>query len=173
LTPVPRSATLEISMESHYPWDQARVAAIVEELKSRAGPLLLILRRVQDELGWVPSEAIPLIADRLSLSRAEVHGVMSFYHDFKHEPPARNLIRLCRAESCQAMGAVGLAEHVRERLGINFGELTADRRFALEAVYCLGNCACSPAGVINGELIGRLTRERLDDLITSLEGPHR
>jgi formate dehydrogenase subunit gamma len=156
-------------MEAHHPWDHTRVNAIVEELQSRPGPLLLILRRIQDELGWVPAEAVPLIANALSLSRAEVHGVVSFYHDFKHEPPARNVIKLCRAESCQAMGAVALADHLRVRLGIDFGETTGDHNFALEAIYCLGNCACSPAGVINGELIGRLTRERLDDAIAKLE----
>jgi formate dehydrogenase subunit gamma len=156
-------------MESRHSWDQARVGAIVDELKDRPGPLLLILRRIQDELGWVPAEAVPSIAKALSLSRAEVHGVVTFYHDFKHEPPARNVIKLCRAESCQAMGAVALADYVRFRLGVDFGQTSADHNFALEAVYCLGNCACSPAGVINGELIGRLTRERLDDAIANLE----
>jgi len=156
-------------MESRHLWDQARVAAIVEQLRRRPGPLLLILRRIQDEIGWVPAEAIPSIAKALSLSRAEVHGVVTFYHDFKHEPPARNVIKLCRAESCQAMGAVALADYVRFRLGVDFGQTSADRKFTLEAVYCLGNCACSPAGVINGELVGRLTRERLDEAIASLE----
>ena len=156
-------------MEPRYSWDRARVATIIEELRHRPGPLLLILRRIQDEVGWVPSEAIPPIAIALNLSRAEVHGVVTFYHDFKHEPPARNVIKLCRAESCQAMGAVALADHLRRRLGIDFGETSADRNFMLEAIYCFGNCACSPAGMINGELIGRLTHERLDDAIANLE----
>lgn len=156
-------------MESNHAWDETRVNAIIEELKRRPGPLLLILRRIQDEIGWVPADAVPSIANALSLSRAEVHGVVTFYHDFKHEPPARNVIKLCRAESCQAMGAVALADHVRERLGIDFGEISADHNFALEAVYCLGNCACSPAGVINGELIGRLTPKHLDEAIANLE----
>jgi formate dehydrogenase subunit gamma len=156
-------------MESRHSWDQSRVGAIVEELKHRPGPLLLILRRIQDEIGWVPAEAVPSIAKALSLSRAEVHGVVTFYHDFKHEPPARNVMKLCRAESCQAMGAAALADYVRFRIGVDFGQTSADGNFALEALYCLGNCACSPAGVINGELIGRLTRERLDDVIANLE----
>ena len=90
---------------------------------------MLILRRIQDELGWVPADAIPLLARALNLSRAEVHGVVSFYHDFRHEPPGRNVIKLCRAESCQAMGAVALADHVRARLGIAFGETSADHEF--------------------------------------------
>jgi formate dehydrogenase subunit gamma len=160
-------------MKSHHSWDQARVNSIVEELKVRPGPLLLILRRIQDNLGWVPAEAVPSIAKALSLSRAEVHGVLTFYHDFKSEPPARNVIKLCRAESCQARGAVALADYLRQRLGISFGETDAAGRITLEAVYCLGNCACSPAGVINGELIGRLTPERLDQAIASMEQERR
>jgi len=134
---------------------------------------MLILRRIQDELGWVPRDAVPLIAAALNLSRAEVHGVVSFYHDFRHAPPGRNVIKLCRAESCQALGAVALADHVRARLGIGFGETSADDNFTLEAVYCLGNCACSPAAVINDELIGRATAEGLDSAIARLEGLRR
>jgi formate dehydrogenase subunit gamma len=156
-------------MESRHPWDQAKVAAIIDDLKQRPGPLLLILRRIQDELGWVPAGAVPPIASALRLSRAEVHGVVSFYHDFKHEPPGRNIIKLCRAESCQALGAVALADYVKSRLGIDFGDTTLNHNFTLEAVYCLGNCACSPAAVINGELIGRATAERLDQAISDLE----
>jgi len=168
-----RSATLGIVTDSQHPWDQAKVAAIVDDLKRRPGPLLLILRRIQDELGWVPADAVPMIASALRLSRAEVHGVISFYHDFKHAPLGRNVIKLCRAESCQALGAVAIADHVKSRLGIDFGETTADRNFTLEAVYCLGNCACSPAAVINGELIGRATYERLEQAISDLEGVRR
>ncbi|MGA2411431.1 MAG: formate dehydrogenase subunit gamma [Candidatus Binataceae bacterium] len=157
-------------MESAHQWDKALVASIIEELKHKPGPLMIILRRIQDELGWVPAESVPLMARALNMSRAEVHGVVSFYHDFRHEPPGRNMIKLCRAESCQAMGAVALADHVRRRLGIGFGETSADHNFTLEAVYCLGNCACSPAAVINNELIGRATAERLDNAIAQLEG---
>jgi formate dehydrogenase subunit gamma len=160
-------------MEPRHPWDQAKVAAIIDYLKRRPGPLLLILRRIQDELGWVPADAVPMIASALRLSRAEVHGVISFYHDFKHTPPGRNVIKLCRAESCQAVGAVALADHVKRRLGIDFGETTADHNFTLEAVYCLGNCACSPAAIINAELIGRATAERLDQAISDLEHVRR
>jgi formate dehydrogenase subunit gamma len=160
-------------MDSRHPWDQAKIAAIIDDLKRRPGPLLLILRRIQDELGWVPADAVPIIASALHLSRAEVHGVISFYHDFKHTPPGRNIIKLCRAESCQALGAVALAEHVKNRLGIDFDETSADHSFTLEAVYCLGNCACSPAAVINGELIGRATAERLDRAISDLESLRR
>jgi formate dehydrogenase subunit gamma len=155
-------------MALDHPWDRAAVAAIVSALKHQPGALMPILRRIQDDLGWVPPESIPLIADELNLSRAEVHGVASFYHDFRHEPPGRNIVRLCRAESCQAMGAVALADHARKRLGVDFNGTSADGSFSLEAVYCLGNCACSPAAVINGELLGRVTPARFDDAISRL-----
>jgi formate dehydrogenase subunit gamma len=160
-------------MESRRQWDKALVTSIIEDLRVKPGPLMLILRRIQDEIGWVPAEAVSLIARELNLSRAEVHGVVSFYHDFRHEPPGRNVIKLCRAESCQAMGAVALADHVRRRLGISFGETSADQNFTLDAVYCLGNCACSPAAIINDELIGRATPERLDSAIARLESVSR
>jgi formate dehydrogenase subunit gamma len=155
-------------MASDHPWDRAAIISIVDALKRKRGALMPILRRIQDELGWVPPDSIPLIAHELNLSRAEVHGVVSFYHDFRHEPPGRNVVRICRAESCQAMGAGVLADHARKRLGVDFGNTSADGSCTLEAVYCLGNCACSPAVVINGELIGRVTPERFDAAISSL-----
>jgi formate dehydrogenase subunit gamma len=155
-------------MASDHPWDKAAIISIVDSLEHQRGALMPILRRIQDDLGWVPPEILPLIAHELNLSRAEVHGVASFYHDFRHEPPGRNIVRICRAESCQAMGAVALADHARQRLGIDFGDTSADGSFSLEAVYCLGNCACSPAVVINGEIIGRVTPERFDTAISSL-----
>jgi formate dehydrogenase subunit gamma len=155
-------------MALEHSWDRAAVVAIVNAFKHQPGALMPILRRIQDDLGWVPPESIPLIADELNLTRAEVHGVVSFYHDFHHAPPGRNVIRLCRAESCQAMGAVALADHARKRLGVDFGGTSDDGAVTLEAVYCLGNCACSPAVVINGELLGRVTPARFDDAITRL-----
>jgi formate dehydrogenase subunit gamma len=149
------------------------VESIARSLKDVPGALMPILRRVQDELGWVPPDSIPLIANILNLSRAEVHGVVSFYHDFRHAPPGKNVIRLCRAESCQAMGSSALADHVRDRLKCDFGETSSDGRFTLEAVYCLGNCACSPAMVINGELVGRVTPGRFDETMDRLDGGRR
>jgi formate dehydrogenase subunit gamma len=163
-----RLAACGVSMALDQSWDRAAVVAIVSALKHQPGALMPILRRIQDDLGWVPPESIPLIANELNLSRAEVHGVVSFYHDFRHEPPGRNVVRVCRAESCQAMGAVALADHACKRLGVNFGGTSADGSFSLESVYCLGNCACSPAVVINGELIGRVTPARFDDAIARL-----
>jgi formate dehydrogenase subunit gamma len=157
-----------VSMAFNHPWDKAAVTQIVEALKDQSGALMPILRRIQDDLGWVPAESIPLIATALNLSRAEVHGVVSFYHDFRHTPPGRNVVRLCRAESCQAMGATALADHARKRLGVDFGGTSPDGTYSLEAVYCLGNCACSPAATINGELYGRMTPARFDETISRL-----
>ncbi len=150
-------------------WDKTAVTAIARELKDRPGALLLILRRIQDELGWVPDQSVPLIADALNLSRAEVHGVVTFYHDFRHHPPGRHVIRLCRAESCQAMGAAALARHLKDRLKIDFGQTTADGSITLDAVYCLGNCACSPAITVDGDIRGRVSPSVLDRLIASIE----
>jgi formate dehydrogenase subunit gamma len=121
-------------------------------------------------MGWVPNDCVPILADALNLSRAEVHGVVTFYHDFRHHPPGRHVIRLCRAESCQAMGAAALARHIKDRLGIDFGQTTADDNITLDAVYCLGNCACSPAVTIDDDIYGRVSAAAIDDLIASLEG---
>jgi formate dehydrogenase subunit gamma len=128
------------------------------------GPLLEILHAVQDELGSVPPEAVPLIADGLNLSRAEVHGVISFYHHFRERSPGRYVVQLCRAEACQSMNSRALEEFVRGRLHVNFGETTADGRVTLEAVYCLGNCACAPSMMVNGQLHGRVTPENFGEL---------
>jgi formate dehydrogenase subunit gamma len=131
--------------------------------------LLPVLHSVQDKLGFIPQEAVPFIARAMNLSRAEIHGVMSFYHDFRSEPPGEHIVHLCRAEACQAMGARGLELHARERLGIDFGETTADGLFTLEPVYCLGNCACSPSIRINDEVHARVSTESFDELIAGLE----
>lgn len=154
-------------------FDPAVVEAISSELKPRPGALMLILREVQERFGYIPRDSVPIIADALNLSRAEVHGVASFYHDFRHHPPGRNIIRLCRAESCQAMGGFALADHARRQLGVGFGETTPDGEFTLEPVYCLGNCGCSPAAVVNGELHGRVSAERFDELMAEIRGGRR
>jgi formate dehydrogenase subunit gamma len=142
-----------------------RILAIVEAWRDRAGALLPILHAVQATLGYVPEAAVPEIAQGLNLSRAEVHGVLSFYHYFRTEPAGKHVIYLCRAEACQAMGARALEAHARQRLGIGFHETTADGRFTLEPVYCLGNCACSPSLLLDGELHGRVDAERFDALL--------
>jgi formate dehydrogenase subunit gamma len=145
------------------------VRRILGELKSKPGPLIEILHAVQAALGYVPSEAVPIIAEALNLSRAEVHGVVTFYHFFRETPPGRHTINVCRAEACQSMGADALAEHAKARLGVDFHETTPDGLFSLEPVYCLGNCACSPAAMIDGRLYGRVTPQRFDELVAEQE----
>ncbi|MSQ99401.1 MAG: formate dehydrogenase subunit gamma [Xanthomonadales bacterium] len=149
------------------------IGAVVQEHIGRVGPLMLVLHAVQERLGYVPSAAIPMIASALSLSRAEVHGVMHFYHDFRAEPAGNHIIQLCRAEACQAMGARALEAHVRGKLGITFGETTPDGRFTLDPVYCLGNCACAPTVRIDDDIHARVTPQRFDELLADLQGDGR
>ncbi|NND82821.1 MAG: formate dehydrogenase subunit gamma [Gammaproteobacteria bacterium] len=145
-----------------------QVEAIVQQMHGRKGALLPILHAIKDALGCVPPAAVPIIAKGLNLSRAEVHGVISFYHDFKTEPGGENLVQLCRAEACQAMGARELETHVESSLGIGIGETTADGKISLEPVYCLGNCACSPSVAINQKVYARVDAARFDELIAEL-----
>jgi len=148
---------------------QVTVQTITTALKDKPGALLPILHAIQDALGYVPAESVPAIANALHLSRAEVHGVISFYHYFRDTPPGKHTIHLCRAESCQAMGGKDLENHVKTRLGIDFHETTADGQFSLEPVYCLGNCACSPAMQIGNEIYGRVTANSFDTTINETE----
>lgn len=134
----------------------AQAARIVEALRDLEGPLLPILHRLQETFGHVPAEALPVVADGLNLSRAEVHGVVSFYHDFRRAPAGRHVLRLCRAEACQSMGADEIAALVERALGVALGETSADGAVTLEPVYCLGLCACAPSAMLDGEPIGRL-----------------
>jgi formate dehydrogenase subunit gamma len=143
------------------------VLRIVADSKGRPGPLLEVLHAIQAALGYVPEDAVHLVAQGLNISRAEVHGVVTFYHYFRRTPPGKHVVSLCRAEACQSMGCDALAEHVKKRLGVDFHETTEDGQFSLEPVFCLGNCACSPAAMIDGELLGRLTPERIDAVIAA------
>ena len=145
------------------------VEAAVAEQRGRIGPLLPVLHSIQDKLGYVPPDAVPMIARALGISRAEVHGVITFYHDFRTEPAGEHTVHLCRAEACQAMGARDLERHACQRLGIGLGETTADGLFTLEPVYCLGNCACSPSIRINDEIHARVSAAKFDELIDRLE----
>ena len=160
-----RTYTGGLIMQTLNPGDTATVRRIVSELKGRPGPLLEVLHAVQAALGFVPAAAVPLVADGLNLSRAEVHGVVTFYHFFRESPAGKHTISLCQAEACQSRGAEALAAHARRRLGVDFHGTTPDGRFTLEPIYCLGNCACSPAAMIDGRLHGRVTPERFDALI--------
>ncbi len=145
--------------------DAAKIRGIAERFVSLPGGLLPILHAIQDELGHIPDEAVPIVAEVLNLSRAEVHGVISFYHLFRKTPPGRQTLYLCRAEACQAMGARELERHAKEKLGVQFHQTTEDGRYSLEPIYCLGNCACSPAIMIDDFVYGRVTPERFDALL--------
>jgi NADH:ubiquinone oxidoreductase 24 kD subunit len=141
---------------------RSAVLKVTARLKDQPGALLPVLHGVQEALGYIPESSVPLIAHEMNLSRADVHGVISFYHYFRSKPAGRRVIYLCRAESCQAMGAVTLEKHIRQRLGVDFHETTDDGAYTLEPVYCLGNCACSPAMMVDDELKGRLTPAGFD-----------
>ncbi len=140
-------------------------SAVAAHLQER-GPLLMILQEIQQQLGHVPAAAVPLVAEQLNLSRADVHGVVSFYHDLRTEPPGPMVVKLCRAEACQSMGAEQLVSEVEERLGVKVGQTSADGRVTLDQVFCLGNCALSPAGLIDERLHGRLDLARVTALVT-------
>ena len=132
------------------------------------GGLLPLLHAIQDELGYIPPESLPSIAEAMRCSRAELHGVISFYHDFRTVPGGRHRLQICRAEACQAMGGRELEAHARSSLGIDFGETTADGAVSLEAVYCLGNCACSPSVRVDDAVYARVDPGNLDQLLAPL-----
>jgi len=147
------------------------VDRVLARLRNMPGGLLSILRAIQEEVGYVPPESVPVIAEALNLSRAEVHGVISFYHDFRTEPPGRHVVHVCRAESCQSVGAEALLAHACEHLGVEVHGTSADGAITLEPVYCLGNCALSPAVMVDHRnLYGRVTADRLDVVLDSLRG---
>jgi formate dehydrogenase subunit gamma len=150
------------------PSQRETVLRIVADLRTRPGSLLEILHGVQAMLGYVPPAAVPVIAEQLNISRAEAHGVVTFYHHFRHAPAGRHTLQMCRAESCQAMGGAALADQARQQLGIDFKQTTADGAVTLESVYCLGNCACSPAVMLDGAPHGRMTPQRLNELIATV-----
>ncbi len=152
-------------MQHQDTWDREQAAAIIATWQPVEGAALPMLQALQDAFGFVPDDCLPMIADALNLSRAEVHGIRSFYHDFRHAPAGRHVLKLCRAEACQAMGADALAEHAKARLQLGWGETTADGALTLEPVFCLGLCACAPAALKDGEPIGRLDAARLDQLL--------
>ncbi len=152
---------MRIESEKH----TAVISAAVKKYAGVAGGLLPLLHEVQASLGHVPRDHVSEIAKGMGLSRAEVRGVIGFYHDFHDQPGGRTTIHLCRAEACQAMGSRKLEVHVKDRLGVDFGGTTADGKFTLESVYCLGNCACSPSIRIGDDVFARVDADRFDQLI--------
>lgn len=150
-------------------WDEARGAEIIAQHDKQEGATLVILHALQAAFGYVPEAAIPMVAQALNLSRAEVHGVFTFYHDFRHKPAGRHVLKLCRAEACQAAGGDALAARAEAKLGVALGNTTADDRVTLEPIYCLGLCATAPSAMLDARLIGRLDQKRLDALVAEAQ----
>lgn len=157
-------------MQAVNTWDEVAVQTVIDSRKAEQGALLPILHGIQDAIGYIPPETVPLIADGLNLSRAEVHGVISYYHHFRTVPAGRQLVQVCRAEACQARGADALIAHVHASLGCDFHETTADGEVSLEPAYCLGQCSIGPAIQIGERLHARVTPERFDALVNAKRG---
>jgi len=152
-------------MAIYEPWNEALAEAIIERHRDREGATLPIFHALQEAFGYVSAEAVPMVAKALNLSRAEVHGVLTFYSDFRQEPPGRHILKLCRAEACQAAGGDALAEDLEKRLGIRLGETTIDHRMTAEPVYCLGLCAVAPSAMLDERPVGRLDEAKLEALV--------
>lgn len=144
-------------------WDEDKAREIVDRLRALDGAALPILHALQDEFGYVDASAVGLIADALNLSRAEVHGTIGFYHDFRDRPAGRRVVKICRAEACQANGCEELVAELRARHGVD-ADRQDDERLTIETVYCLGNCALGPNALVDGELVARLDADRLSEL---------
>lgn len=152
-------------MARYEAWTVERASEIIAGRAHMEGAVLPILHEMQEAFGCVPEAAVPLIAEALNLSRAEIHGTVTFYHDFRKEPPGRRVLKLCRAESCQAAGGDALASRAEEKLGVEMGGTTADARVTLEPVYCLGLCHSSPAAMLDKDVFGMLDEQKLDQLL--------
>ena len=151
------------------PWEAARAAEIIAGHAGKEGSTLVILHALQEAFGYVPEPAIPMIAEALNHSRAEVHGVFTFYHEFRKEPAGRHVLKLCRAEACQAAGSDALAARAEQKLGISIGHTTPDGGVTLEPIYCLGLCATAPSAMFDDRVIGRLDAQRLDALMAEAQ----
>lgn len=158
-------------MKTQSTFDLGLITSIISRSGAEPGAMLPILHEIQDAVGFVPAAAVPLIAEALNLSRAEVHGVITYYHYFRQHSPAKHVLKLCSAEACQAVGSAALAEHAKQTLGCDFHENSSDGQFTLEPVYCLGLCACGPSMMVNdAEVHGRVTPLQFDALVQELRG---
>lgn len=155
-------------MSSPQPWDADRAREIVEAHLGLEGPALPILHALQEEFGCVPAQAVPLVAERLDLSRADVHGIVTFYHDFRREPAGRHVIKVCRAEACQARGGRAIEARFKRALGLDWHETSADGRVTLEPVYCLGLCATGPAALVDGRPVARIDAAKVEAVVAEV-----
>ena len=156
-------------MSVYEPWSTAAGAEIIAKHAHVEGATLVILHALQEAFGYVPEPAIAMIASALNLSRAEVHGVFTFYHDFRRKPAGRHVLKLCRAEACQAAGGDAIAARAEARLGVKLGDTTPDERVTLEPIYCLGLCATAPSAMLDGRVVGRLDEARIDALVAEAQ----
>ena len=152
-------------MSSYEPFTSERAVEIIAAHADQEGALLPILHALQHAFGHVPTEAVPIVAGALNLTRAEVHGVVTFYHDFRQTLAGRHVLKLCRAEACQARGGDAIVSRAEQRLGVSMGETTADGQVTLEPIFCLGLCASGPSALLDEKLVGRIDADRLDALI--------
>ena len=152
-------------MSAHQAWNAEVAAKVIAGHATRQGALLPILHDLQETFGYIPEPAVPLVAQALNLSRAEVHGVVTFYHDFRQAPAGRHVLKLCQAEACQSCGCDALTARAEKTLGIKLGETTADGRITLEPVYCLGLCSASPSAMLDGKIVARIDDRKLDTLV--------
>jgi formate dehydrogenase subunit gamma len=152
-------------MATYEPWSAERASEIIDELKGLEGPAMPILHALQEAFGYIPQDAEPLIAHALNISRAEVHGVFTFYHDFRHKPAGKHVLKLCAAEACQSMGSEKILHEAEKALGIKAGETTGDGQVTLEHIYCLGLCATAPSAMLDGKIAGRVDEKRLKALL--------
>jgi len=150
--------------------DLDQVKSIIQKYQALPGAMLPVLHAIQDALGYVPSSTVPLIAEQLNLSRAEVHGVISFYHHFRQQPAGRHVVQICRAEACQARGSAALEAHAKAALGCDFHGTSSDGQFTLEPVYCLGQCACGPSMLIDDDLHARVSNDKFNRLVRAKRG---
>jgi formate dehydrogenase subunit gamma len=156
-------------MQAYEEWNAEVASNVIASHVGRDGPLLPTLHSLQQTFGYIPDAAVPMVAQALNLSRAEVHGVVTFYHDFRRAPAGRHLLKLCRAEACQSCGGDGLAARAEAQFGVKLGETTGDGRISLEPVYCLGLCATAPSAMFDGRVIGRLDEKKLETLLAEVE----
>lgn len=155
-------------MATYEPWNEDRARAIIADFAGIEGAPLPILHALQAAFGHIPLDAEPLVADALNITRAEVHGIVTFYHEFRREVPGRHVLHVCRAEACQSVGGEALAAHVRKALSVDWHGTTADGAVTLEPVFCLGLCATGPSALLDGNPVGRLNPARIDRMLETL-----
>ena len=149
------------------PYDKDAASELIARHGARPELLVQILHAFLERFAWIPDAAIRQLAEELNLSRADVHGVVSFYHDFRTTPPGKHVVRICQAEACQAMGSSELTAYAEAALSLKMHESTPD--LTLEPVYCLGNCACSPTVVVDGDTFGRVDNQRFDEIVDAMK----